>query len=180
MYDLEELLIYGITEIRIEKNELIEDFKKKLQRLSYDLWYQTLKGTNQLYVVDSFDLKAVEEFLQNEYRNANANNGGVMGGGGGAATTRHGEVKGQQVVKMEPQSKVLHTVAGTVNSPVKAFSSPKRNMTDLNALPNMAECTVGELFNYKNRVFLKIVFRSVIKNALVYQPQTLIQRQRLQ
>ena len=58
-----EPYIYGMTDIRIEKNEKIEDMKKKLQKLAYNMWSKALRWDNKLYVVDSFDLKTQEEAL---------------------------------------------------------------------------------------------------------------------
>lgn len=45
---------------------------------------------------------------------------------------------------------------------MKSFS-PKRRMFDLKVLKGFQDCTVGEIFGYKNRVFMKIVFRAVMK-----------------
>lgn len=38
-------------------------------------------------------------------------------------------------------------------------------MLDLKVIKNFTECKVGDLFTFKNRLFMKIVFRAVIKNA---------------
>lgn len=43
--------------------------------------------------------------------------------------------------------------------------SPKRKMFDLSRIKNFEETTVGEVFSFKNRLFMKITFRSIIKNA---------------
>lgn len=55
-----------------------------------------------------------------------------------------------------------------MNSPGKNFS-PKRKMFDLYNIRNFHECTVGDLFGFKNRLFLKIVFRAVIQNVFFTQ-----------
>jgi len=36
--------------------------------VAYDLWYLTLKGTDNLYIVESFELKTIEEYVAPEYR----------------------------------------------------------------------------------------------------------------
>lgn len=46
MNHLDETLNYGVTEVKVDKNATIEDLKKILQRVAYDLWFRTLKGTN--------------------------------------------------------------------------------------------------------------------------------------
>jgi hypothetical protein len=48
----EELISYGATEVRVDKKEALHTLKLKLQRVAYDLWYQTLKGTDKLYIVE--------------------------------------------------------------------------------------------------------------------------------
>jgi hypothetical protein len=58
--------------------------------------------------------------------------------------------------------------SGGVNSPTKNFS-PKRKMFDLYSIRNFADVTVGDVFGFKNRLFLKIVFRSVIHNTKFMQ-----------
>ena len=40
--------------------------------------------------------------------------------------------------------------------------SPKRKMFDLKHLKTFNECIVGDIFKYKNQVFMKVVFRSII------------------
>lgn len=64
----EELICYGATEVKIEKKDPLELLKLKVQRIAYDLWYQTLKGTDKLYIVELFEIKTVEEDIIPEYR----------------------------------------------------------------------------------------------------------------
>ncbi len=59
----DELLIYGMTEVRIEKNEPIEYLRKRLQKVAYNMWSKALGSEDKLYVVDHFDIKTVEEDL---------------------------------------------------------------------------------------------------------------------
>ena len=135
--------------MRIEKSELLEDLKKKLQRVAYDLWFNTLKGTDQLYVVEAFDLKTIEEDIAPEYR---------------AASISEDKSGGAKDIKGNSDSMKLGQMTGLNISPQKNFS-PKRKMFDLSNIRNFTECIVGDVFTYKNRIFLKIVFRAVIKNA---------------
>ena len=65
---IDELLIYGKTEIKIEKHERIEDLKKKLQKVAYNMWSKALRSYDQLYVVDFFDIKTLEEDIAEQYR----------------------------------------------------------------------------------------------------------------
>lgn len=57
MLNKKEVIIYGSTELRIEKNEKLSTLKKKLQKFSINLWSKMLKGDGSLYIIDSFDLK---------------------------------------------------------------------------------------------------------------------------
>lgn len=46
MYNLDELLTYSFTEVRVEKSESLIDLKKKLQRVAYEIWFKWLDGTD--------------------------------------------------------------------------------------------------------------------------------------
>lgn len=71
MYSEQEPLVYGTTEFRIDKNEKISDFKKKLQKFSINMWSKMLKGTDSLYTIEMLDLKTEEDTLNNNYFNFN-------------------------------------------------------------------------------------------------------------
>jgi|LauGreDrversion4_2_1035121.scaffolds.fasta_scaffold383584_2 hypothetical protein len=43
---------YGITEMKVDKQELYENLNKKIQRVAYDLWFNTLKNKDKLYIVE--------------------------------------------------------------------------------------------------------------------------------
>jgi hypothetical protein len=61
-----------LTEARIEKLEKIDDIKKKLQKVAYNMWSKALRGYDKLYVVASFDLKTVEEDLAPQFQRKDA------------------------------------------------------------------------------------------------------------
>jgi hypothetical protein len=46
-------------------------------------------------------------------------------------------------------------------------ASPDKKMLDIDTIRNIQDITVGDVFNYKNLVVMKIKFRSVIKNSKV-------------
>jgi hypothetical protein len=49
-----------------------------------------------------------------------------------------------------------------LSSPSK---SPKRKMFDLSLIRNIPQCTVGDLFSFKSRLFLKVAFKPIICNV---------------
>lgn len=40
----DELWIYGMTEVRVEKLEKLENLKKKLQKVCYEMWSKALES----------------------------------------------------------------------------------------------------------------------------------------
>ena len=121
----EELLIYGMTEIRVEKQEKLEDLKKKLQKVAFDMWSKALQSYDELYVVDSFELKTVEEdvspnALQMKYNEEKENQG---------FTQAQGAAK-------DDQEEVTNKNEKTNNVKSDKIFSPKRKMFDFNVLKN--------------------------------------------
>jgi hypothetical protein len=104
-----------VTEVRVENRELLDDLKKKLQWVAYDLWFKTLKGTDKLYVVETFDLKTVEEDISPEHR----------------AYSRHFDSNNP----MNTRGSQKMNQFSLMNSPSKNFT-PKRKMFDLYNIRN--------------------------------------------
>ena len=40
----------------------------KLQRVAFDVFYQTMKGTDKLFVVESFELLTKDKYIAAEHR----------------------------------------------------------------------------------------------------------------
>jgi hypothetical protein len=40
----------------------------------------------------------------------------------------------------------------------------KRRLMDLKGLMKLSDCKIGEVFGYKNKVFMKVVFRPIFKS----------------
>lgn len=57
LFSEDNLLIYGNAEFRIEKHERLENLKKKLQKFTINMWSKMHKGSEVLYIMESFDLK---------------------------------------------------------------------------------------------------------------------------
>lgn len=65
---MDDLYIYGMTEVKIDKAEKLEYFKNKLQKVAYNMWSKALRSYDQLYIVESFDIKTVEDDLTPQYQ----------------------------------------------------------------------------------------------------------------
>ena len=54
-------------------------------------------------------------------------------------------------------------------TPLRKSESPpprrKRKLVDLRVLSHRENCQVGDIFGYKNKVFMKIVFKPVLRSA---------------
>lgn len=61
LLDRETPTVYGSTEMRIDKYETLLEMKRKLQKFSMKLWSRMLKGEDQLYVIDSIDIRTKME-----------------------------------------------------------------------------------------------------------------------
>lgn len=64
----EELMCYGATEVKVDKKDPLELLNIKVQRIAYDLWYQTMKGSDKLFIVECFEIKTIEDDIMPEYR----------------------------------------------------------------------------------------------------------------
>jgi len=135
MYNCDKLMIYGATEFRVDKTEQLLAFKKKLQKFAINTWSEMLRQESQLYVLDSFELKTSEEDLLGSQL-----------------------LSDQQLSNASPGVQSLRPIE--VNPPRK-----KQKLVDLRVLSRVADCKVGEVFGYKNKVFMKIVFKPVFKSC---------------
>lgn len=125
------MIVFGSTEFRIEKTEQMSVLRKKLQKLSINVWSKSNKQLGCLYVMDSFDLKTTEEDMGTQYK-----------------------------LQAEPASSNMSPENGKSESPQR-----KRKMLDLKTLTKMQDCKVGEVFGYKNKMFMKAVFRPIFKSS---------------
>ena len=64
LFDRDQLIIYGSTEMRVDKHETVLEMKKKLQKFSLKLWSRLHKGDEQLYIVDNIDLRTRHETFE--------------------------------------------------------------------------------------------------------------------
>ena len=70
MFGDSELIIYGSTDLRVDKREKLKKLKTKLQVMAIDMWTEMLKNFESLYVIESIDL-FVDEDLEIKKREDN-------------------------------------------------------------------------------------------------------------
>jgi hypothetical protein len=58
-------MVYGSTEVRIDKQEKLDTLKVKLQVMAIDMWTEMFKQFESLYVIESIDLFVDEDVLEN-------------------------------------------------------------------------------------------------------------------
>ncbi len=75
MKDQEDIITCGTIEFRMDKSDTLDIIKKRSQRYIFDLWWESKKGTDYLYVVNQFDMMTIEDCINLEFTNSkNSNN----------------------------------------------------------------------------------------------------------
>lgn len=69
--DEDDIITCGITEFKMDKSDTLDCIKKKVQRYIFDLWWESKKGTDLLYIVNQFDMMTIEEYINADFRGSN-------------------------------------------------------------------------------------------------------------
>ncbi|CDW82427.1 UNKNOWN [Stylonychia lemnae] len=156
MFSDTELLVYGTTEFRIEKFETLQVLKKKLQKFSMNMWSKMLKGTESLYTLEQLDLKTEDDFS-----NVNMNEDRLQQQQQSASKSNQ-QLNLLQLPKEGQSKDPINEQQNGVQS--QKPSTVKRKLFDLKLLDKFVSFTVGDFFGYKNKVFMKVVFKPFMRS----------------
>eukprot|EP00347_Sterkiella_histriomuscorum_P017278 403349996 len=153
MYSQQQLLVYGTTEFRINKSEKFSDVKKQLQKFSISMWSKMLRNTEEMFVIESFSYKADEEMLNGDFF-VNQNDPSIKFGVSGS-------LKQQSTLQKPNESGIRQPNNYTSN-----LNGQKRKLVDLQIITKVSnDCTIGDIIEYRNKVYLKVIFKPLIKSS---------------
>ena len=155
-------MTYGVSEIRIDKNENIESAKRKIVSIILDLRWRQLMDNNTIYSIDDFHFRTLPEYLT-------PNNKDYI-------PRERSEILRKTFKNGLDNSIFDEDTPGNGFLFKEFLSNNLINIDSLKQYYKEHDMKICDLFSYKNKVLIEISFRAIFKDVEFIKKQALIDK----